>query len=351
MKRGHKRDRLAKAPDEAPQGPETPPEPVITIIDYDETGFNEAVVGSIEEIKPYLETPTVSWINIRGLPGPEAVEGIGKLFGLHPLIIEDMTNTGQRPRLEDMVDYLYLTVKTFRPARGSERVKTEQTGIVVGRRFVLSIEEGAEDPFEPVREKLRKYRGRIRKMGTDYLAYRLLDAIVDGYFEVLEALGERIEALEERVISNPTPDLLHEIQRLRTEMAQLYRSVWPLREVVGALTRDDLPQITKATTAYFRDVYDHTVQIIETMETDRDLVSGMLDIYVSSVSNRMNEIMKVLTIIATIFIPMTFVAGVYGMNFKNMPEYGTTWAYPAFWALIVAMGVFMLLYFRRKKWL
>ena len=206
-------------------------------------------------------------------------------------------------------------------------------------------------PSSPSGEKLRKYKGKIRKMGTDYLAYRLLDAIVDGYFVILERLGERVEVLQEKVVTDPNPQALRTIQTLRTEMARFYRSIWPLREVAGALTRDDLPRISRESAAYFRDVYDHTVQLIETMETDRDMISAMLDIYVSSVSNKMNEVMKVLTVIATIFIPMTFIAGIYGMNFKNMPEYELRWAYPAFWLLMIAIAGFMLLWFRKKKWL
>jgi magnesium transporter len=223
--------------------------------------------------------------------------------------------------------------------------------LVIGKHYVLSFDEGRGQVFEPVREKLRKYKGRIRKMGSDYLVYRLLDAVVDTYFALLEKLGEKLESLEERVVTDPTPEVMREIHALRIDMTVFYRSVWPLREVVGALTRDDLPVIRKATEAYFRDVYDHTVQIIETMETDRDMVSGMLDIYVSSVSNKMNEIMKVLTVIATIFIPMTFLAGVWGMNFRYMPELDLHWAYPAFWGLMIAVAVFMLIYFRRRKWL
>ena len=323
----------------------------ITVIDYDEVNFDEREVEEVEELAPYRETPTVTWINVRGLADIETINRIGDVFSLHPLTVEDIINTRQRPKLEDMVDYVFLSVKEFCYQEKGDRVTTEQVSIVLGKNFLLSFEEGNDAPFEPVREKLRKYKGRIRKMGTGYLGYRLLDAIVDGYFVILERLGEKVEGLQEKVVTEPNPQVLRTIQTLRTEMARFYRSVWPLREVVGALTRDDLPRIGKETVTYFRDVYDHTVQIIETMETDRDMISGMLDIYVSSVSNKMNEVMKVLTIIATIFIPMTFFAGVYGMNFKHMPEYDQAWAYPAFWLLMVAIAVFMLLLFRRKKWL
>jgi magnesium transporter len=323
----------------------------ITVIDYDEANFDERTVTAVDELSSFRDTRTVTWINVRGIPDAQTMNRLGDIFGLHPLIVTDIRNTGQRPKLEDMVDYVFLSVKQFCCKEKGDQVTSEQVSIIIGKHFVLSFEEGNDVLFEPVREKLRKYKGKIRKMGTDYLAYRLLDATVDGYFFILERLGERVEALQEKVVTDPNPQVLRNIQTLRTEMARFYRSIWPLREVVGALTRDDLPRIARETVAYFRDVYDHTVQIIETMETDRDMLSGMLDIYVSSLSNKMNEVMKVLTIIATIFIPMTFLAGVYGMNFEHMPELGKRWAYPAFWLLMVAIAGFMLLWFRRKKWL
>jgi magnesium transporter len=300
---------------------------------------------------PYRDTPTVTWINVRGPSGPDLLDRLGDLFELHPLTIEDIRNTDQRPKLEDLVDYVYIAVKVFDYHKESDKVETEQISIVIARNVVLSFEEDSDRFFEPIREKLRKYKGRIRKMGTDYLAYRLLDAVVDSYFLVLEKLGEKLEALEDDVVTDPNPRVLRAIHALRIEMTLLYRSVWPLREVVGALTRDEFPVITRATGTYFRDVYDHAIQIIETMEMDRDMISGMLEIYVSSISNRMNEIMKVLTVIATFFIPMTFFAGVYGMNFKYFPELEWRWGYAAFWIFVVAMAAFMLFYFRRRKWL
>lgn len=323
----------------------------ITLIDYDEKNFAEREVTALDELASLRETPTVTWVNVRGAHSAQMISRLGEIFGLHPLTVEDVLNTAHRPKLEDMVNYVFLSVKQFCRREKPDRVSTEQVSIVIGKHFLLSFEEGNDGVFEPVREKLRRYKGRIRKMGTDYLAYRLLDAIVDGYFVILEGLGEKVEALQEKVVTDPNPHVLRTIQALRTEMTRLYRSIWPLREVVGALTRDDLPRISRESIAYFRDVYDHTVQIIETMETDRDMISAMLDIYVSSVSNKMNEVMKVLTIIATIFIPMTFLAGVYGMNFKYMPELGQRWAYPVFWLLMAAVAGFMLFWFRKKKWL
>jgi magnesium transporter len=330
---------------------EEPIPPRITIIDFDEINFEEKEIGDVQDLAPYRETATVSWINVRGLSDLAMLNRIGDLFKLHPLTIEDILNTSQRPKMEDMVDYVFLSMKVFRHREGDGQVTTRQVAIVIGKNYLLSFEEEDDPLFEPVKEKLRKYKGRIRRMGTDYLAYRLLGAVVDGYFVVLEKHAEKLELLEEMVVTNPNPTVLRAIHALRIEMTWIYRLVWPLREVVGALTREELPVIRKNVDTYFRDIYNHTIQIIETMETDRDMISGMLDIYVSSMSNKMNEIMKVLTVIGTIFIPMTFFAGVWGMNFEHMPEIGWQWSYLLFWLLMVAIAIFMLLYFRRKKWL
>ena len=324
--------------------------PRITVIDYDETYFEETEALHIEDLAAYRVTPTVTWISFRRLPAPDDLRKLGEIFGLHPLSVEDILNTGQRPKLEDLIDYVYAAVKTFHFEEKSSKIVTSQVSLVITKQVVLSFEERDGEVFESIREKLRKYKGRIRKMGTDYLAYRLLDAVVDSYFGILEKIEDKLEFLEERVLANPTPDVLKAIHSLRIETTTLVRSVWPLREVVGALTKEEFPMIKKANVTYFRDIYDHTIQIIETLETNREMISDMLDIYVSNVSNRMNEIMKVLTIIATIFMPMTFLAGVYGMNFKYFPELEWRWAYTGFWVIVVVIGVLMMAYFRRKKW-
>ncbi len=326
-------------------------EPKITVIDYDESLFEEKEIRDVGDLAPYRDTPSVSWINVRSFSDTETLNRLGEIFRLHPLTIEDIQNTGQRPKMEDMVDYVFVSARMFLCTGEGNEVTTGQIALVIGKTFLISFEEGDDPLFDGVREKLRKYKGRIRRMGTDYLAYRLFGAIVDGYFGVLEKQGEKLEFLEEMVVTNPNPDILRAIHELRIEMTQIYRFVWPLREVLGALTREELPVIRKGTETYFRDVYSHAIQIIETMETDRDMVAGMLDIYVSSMSNKMNEIMKVLTVIATIFIPMTFLAGVWGMNFRHIPELDWWWSYPAFWLLMVFIAVFMLLFFRRKRWL
>jgi magnesium transporter len=233
----------------------------------------------------------------------------------------------------------------------TSETQVEQVSLVFGKNFVISFQEKQGDIFETIRERIRNGKGRIRKMGTDYLAYALIDAVVDHYFIILEKDGEKIEELEDKVVSDPKPETLQKIHRLKREMIFLRRSVWPLRELVNSLERGESPLIHKATRIYLRDVYDHTIQVIDTLETYRDMLSGMHDTYLSSISNRMNEVMKVLTIIATIFIPLTFIAGIYGMNFEFMPELKWRWAYFSVWGVILIVAVFMLIFFRRKKWL
>jgi len=231
------------------------------------------------------------------------------------------------------------------------RLNIEQFSLLLLPNVIISFQERIGDVFEPVRERLRKGKGRIRKMGMDYLMYTLLDAVVDNYFIVLEKIGERIENLEEELIAHPGPETLQAIHHLKRELIFLRKSVWPLREAISALERGELDLIQEKTTVFLRDVYDHTIQVIDTIETYRDMVSGVLDVYLSSISNKMNEVMKVLTIIATIFMPMTFIAGIYGMNFKHMPELETTWGYPVVWLVMIVIGGVMLAYFRKKKWL
>jgi magnesium transporter len=235
--------------------------------------------------------------------------------------------------------------------RETRELKGEQFSLILGKDYVLTFQERVGNVFDPVRERLRKARGRIRKMGPDYLAYALMDTIVDRYFTVLENMGEAVESLEEELVTDPTPETLQKIHRLKRELILLRKSVWPLREVISTLERGEFPLIKDATTVFLRDVYDHTIQVVDTIETLRDMVSGMLDVYLSSVSNRMNEVMKVLTIIATIFIPITFIAGIYGMNFKAMPELEWPFGYAFVWALIIIVGGMIIFYFKRKKWL
>ena len=323
----------------------------ITIIDYDEAHFQERPLGSIEECFVFKDQPTVSWINIEGLHDVQVLERLGECYGIHPLVLEDILNTDQRPKMEDYGEYLYIVLKMLDGSHKNGEINTEQVSLILGPNFVFSFQEAGGDVFDPIRERIRNNKGRIRKMGADYLAYTLLDAIVDNYFIILEKLGERIEVLEEKLVTVPTPETLKLIHHLKREMIFLRKAVWPLREVIGGLERGESPFMSESTKVYLRDVYDHTIQVIDTIETFRDMVSGMLDIYLSSVSNRLNSVMKVLTIIATIFMPLTFIAGIYGMNFKYMPELEWRWSYFAILVFMFGVGIFMLLYFRKRKWL
>ncbi|MFX0163095.1 MAG: magnesium/cobalt transporter CorA [Candidatus Hodarchaeota archaeon] len=323
----------------------------ITIVDYDEKHLEEKEAKTIEECFPFKDKPTVTWINIDGLHEIEIIDKLGKYFDLHPLIIEDIVNTRQRPKMEDLDNYIFFVLKMLYYDEETDNVTTEQISLILGSNFVISFQEKPGDVFDPVRERIRKSRGRMRKAGPDYLAYALIDAIVDHYFIVLEKLGENIEYLEEELVTNPRPETLQAIHNLKRDNIFLRKSVWPLREVISGLERGESPLIEKATEIYLRDVYDHTIQVIDTVETYRDMVSGMLDTYLSSVSNKMNEVMKVLTVIATIFIPLTFIAGIYGMNFENMPELGWHWGYVMAWIIMLTIIALMAFYFKTKKWL
>jgi magnesium transporter len=323
----------------------------ITIIDYDQTNFQEKEIKSVEECFPFKDKSTVTWINIDGIHQVEIIEKIGKHFNLHPLILEDILNTEQRPKMEDFEDYVFLVMKMPYFEEKNNTIKIEQISLVLGPNFIISFQETEGDVFDPVRERIRNGRVRIRSSGNDYLIYALIDAIVDNYFVILEKIGERIENIEEELVTELGKETLYDIHDLKREILFFRKSVWPLRELVSTLGRGESNLIKESTRIYLRDVYDHTIQVIDTMETFRDMVSGMLDLYLSSISNKMNEVMKVLTIIATIFIPLTFVAGLYGMNFEYMPELKWRWSYPFTLLVLVGIGISMIFYFRRKKWL
>lgn len=322
----------------------------ITYIDYDEQSFQEKQVTDIKECFPFKETPTVTWINIDGIHDVDIIEKIGKHFGLHPLILEDILHTTQRPKFEDYDSHLFIVLRMLMSASEKQLVQSEQVSMVVGRNFVISFQESIGDVFEPIRDRLRNSKGRIRKMGSDYLAYALLDAVVDGYFSVLETIGDTIESMEERLAKDPTEEILRQIHSLKREMIFLRKSIWPLRELISNLQRSESDLIAQSTDVFLRDVYDHTIQVIDTVESFRDIVSGMLDLYLSSISNKMNAVMKVLTIIATIFIPLTFVAGIYGMNFEYMPELKWRWSYALVWLVMIVIALGMIKYFRKKNW-
>jgi magnesium transporter len=287
---------------------------------------------------------------VDGIHEAETIEKMGQMFSLHPLLLEDIMNTDQRPKMESYDDYLFIVLKTLFYDEKEKSTITEQISIVLGANYVLSFQERESNVFYPVTERLKNSKGKIKKMGADYLVYSLIDVIIDNYFIILEKLGERVDDLEVQLVTSPKTETLKSIQSLKREMIFLRRSVWPLREVISSMERGESTLIQSSTYVYLRDIYDHTIQAIDTIETYRDMLSGMLDIYLSSVSNKLNEVMKVLTVIATIFIPLTFIVGVYGMNFEHMPELKWRWGYPSIWLLMISIGVFMAFYFRKKKW-
>jgi magnesium transporter len=323
----------------------------ITLIDYNETQFQEREVKTVEECFPFKDTPTVTWINIDGIHDVDFIEKLGTHFDLHPLILEDIVNTEQRPKMEDMGNYIFTVLKMLDYNKKKDEISAEQVSLVLGPNFVISFHESESETLDPVRERIGKAKGRIRKMGADYLTYAIIDCIVDNYFAILETIGEAIEDAEKDLVKTPTSETLQSIHKLKGEIISLRKATWPLREIVSGLEKAETPLIRKTTKIYLRDVYDHTIQVIDSVESHRDIVSGMLDIYLSSVSNRMNEVMKVLTIFAAIFIPLTFIAGVYGMNFAFMPELTWRWGYPLILIIMVLAASAMLVYFKRKNWL
>ena len=325
--------------------------PRISLIEFDEFHVNEKELTDLTDWKPVSDGKTVTWLDIGGLHETKLIAQVGQYFNLHPLLLEDIVNTDQRPKADDYSDYLYIVLKMLYPADNADQVISEQVSIVLGRDYVLTFQENGKDVFDSLKSRLRAGKGQIRKRGTDYLCYALIDGIVDHYFIILERLGERIGALEDRCVLDPTNVSLGKILQLKKDTLYLRRAVWPLREVVNGLQRDDNALIKESTKPYLRDVYDHTVQIMETIETFHDQITGMLEIYLSSNSQRMAAVMKVLTIITTILMPLTFIAGIYGMNFEHMPELKSPWGYPAVLAAMASIVIAMVVFFRKKKWL
>ena len=325
----------------------------ITVLDYSESQFEEKEVQNVEECLPFRDRPTVTWINVDGIHQVDVIERLGKQFDLHPLLLEDIAHTTQRPKTEDYGDYVFSVVRMLYYDPSEDEIRAEQVSLIIGPNFVLSFQERQGDVFEEIRDRIRTGKGRIRKMGADYLVYALIDAVVDNYFLILEGVGERIEELEDKLLSDVSPAARHEIHRMKRSALFLRKAVWPLREVISSLSRGESPLVKQATLPYLRDAYDHTIQVIDTIESFRDTIAGMFDTHLSALSNRMNEVMKVLTIIATIFIPLTFIAGIYGMNFEKpgMPELRWVYGYPACLGVMAAVVVGMVVYFKRKKWL
>jgi len=322
----------------------------ITIIDYDDKRFHAEQTHSVEACIPFINAPTVTWINVDTIHDVKLLERMGSVFNLHPLTLEDIQSVDQRPKMDDYDTYIYLDLKTMNLPEGGE-MEAEAVSIIIGPAYVITFHEKESDALNPIRDRVRTGGGRVRKMQADYLAYCFMDTIVDNYFFVLEKLDERIEKLQVELLENPTVKTLAELNKLKKDIIFLRKSVWPLREMIVKLERSDSPLIKDATKLYLRDVYDHTIYIVDAIESFRDILSGMMDIYLSSNSNRLNEVIKFLTIISTIFIPLTFLAGVYGMNFRHFPEIDWVYGYPAFWALNLGIAGAMLIYFKRKGWL
>lgn len=325
-------------------------ESTLSLMDYDEHQLVERASTSIEECLDYVDTPSVTWLDVSSVEQLEVIARIGQHLHLHPLLLEDLVNTTQRPKLEDYGDYLFIILKMLDYDDASQTVTAEQLSLVLGPHYVVSFHEDPGDVFEGVRNRIRSGSGRLRKSGADFLAYALIDAVVDNYFVILEKVGDEIETVEIELVSQASPETLQHIYHLKREIIMLRRSVWPLREAIAFLERGDSLLISESTRIYLRDVYDHTIQVIEGIETMRDLLSGMLDIYLSSISNRTNEIVKVLTVFGAIFIPLTFLTGVWGMNFRHMPELEWSWGYPLFWVLVITIIAGLLAYFKRHNW-
>ena len=321
----------------------------VTVFRYSTTSCKELHVEQVDQLSPPADE-SVIWINVGGVHKVEMVETLGKQFSLHPLLLEDVTNTDQRPKLDDYEAYIFLVMKML-SLTDRKDIAVEQVSFVLGKNYVISFQENGTDVFQPVRERLRGGKGRLRQSGADYLLYALVDAIVDQYFAVLELSGEQIEAVQQAVVDDPKPETLNEIHALKRQLLFVRRAVWPLRDVMTNLSRSDCPFLQHPTKVFFRDVYDHVVQIVDTIEILREMVSASLDIYLSSVSYRLNAIMRVLTVITTIFMPLSFIASIYGMNFEYMPELRSPWGYPLVLGVMAAVGMGMLVLFRNKRWL
>lgn len=336
------------------------PKPRLRVLHYGPDHAEERGLLSPAGLPGLLARPGITWIDVVGLGDAATLEQLGKALGLHPLTVSDLAHPHQRPKIEPFERYLYFVTRMHaaEPPEGSQvEAEPEQLSVVLGRNWVLSVQEREGDCFNPVRDRIRAGKGRVRSQGPDYLAYLLLDAVVDQFFPLLDRLSDRIEALEDEAFTRIDARLPARVHALRRELFGLRRTIWPQRDAINTLLRDDFHQVRPETRIYFRDVYDHCVQIIDTVDTYRELAQGTLDMYLSAVSHRMNEVMKVLTIIATIFIPLTFIVGIYGMNFDpevspwNMPELGWAYGYPATMAFMACVAGGMLLFFRRKGWI
>lgn len=323
----------------------------IQILTYDGGHFEEVPNAALGDIGRHLGNSSVTWINISGLHDVELIAALGKQFQLHPLTLEDIVNPSQRPKVEEFDDYIFLVLRMASYNGDLKRIDLENVSLVLGDGWVLSFQERTGDVFDSVRGRIRSGKGRIRRSKADYLAYALMDSIVDEYFVILEKMGEHIEELDDEIVLAPETPHLSEVHKLKRDVLALRKSIWPMREEVSAIEKSESALIVAATRPFLRDLYDHTVQLIDIVETYRDILGNMHDTFLSSVNNRMNEIIKVLTIIATIFIPLTFIVGVYGMNFANMPELKWRWGYPMVMGFMGLIVIGMIVYFRRRRWI
>lgn len=323
----------------------------ITAIDYSRDFLEEFEVHSVEDLLPCRRRNSITWVNVEGLNNIGIIESLGRQFDIHPLVLEDILNTHQRPKIEEHEQYLFMAMKHISIEPHEFTVDYEQISILVFEDFVFTFRERSDNLFQPIRTRLAQEKGRLRSNGVDYLTYAILDNIVDNYFSLQDALDTILETVEEELLAHPGPETLALIQRIKRELIFIRRSISPLRELLAELLRSDSPLIQEKMHVYYRDILDHAIRLLESVDSYRDLITGMLDVYLSSASNRMNEIMKVLTVFASIFIPLTFVVGIYGMNFEYMPELKWKWSYPILWLFFVLVPIFLLLYFRRKKWL
>jgi magnesium transporter len=322
----------------------------VRIMHYDAAVLSERELDRIEEGAALRAAGGVTWVHVTGVHDVELLGTLGKSFGLHPLVVEDISNTDQRPKVEEYEGYAYLVIKLLHDDTSNGDTVVEQVSVVLGPDFVLSFEEAEPTVFEAVRQRLRDDRGGIRAQGADYLAYSLLDAVVDSYFEVLEKFGERVELLQEELLKKPGGRAQHGLHQMRREMIRLRKSVWPLREVIGTLERGGSGLFRRETWVYLRDVYDHVIHMIDTLESLNEVLTYTMDLNLLNATNRLNEIIKVLTVFATLSIPPMLIASIYGMNFRFMPELGWPWGYPFALALMAVLAGAMLVYFRRKKW-
>ncbi|TFH00805.1 MAG: magnesium/cobalt transporter CorA [Calditrichales bacterium] len=322
----------------------------LALVDYDSENLNTRELTSIEEAFPFKETPTVTWLDVIGLHDMSMMQKIGNRFGIHPLIMEDILNFSQRPKVEIYDDYIFIVLKKIRYDEGENRLKFDQISFLLGANYVISFQERVSDVFDPVLKRIRTAGGRIRKHGPDYLVYALIDVIIDNYYLILEEFGNVIETMEDNIWQDPQDSMAHEIQRLKRQTVVLARSLWSLREATNKLQSEDSELIKESTFPFLRDLHDHTVQIVESVEIYREMTTSLMDLHLSNLSVRMNEVMKVLTIIATIFIPLTFIVGIYGMNFENMPELHWAVGHPIIWLVMVSVTLFLIYFFKRKHW-